>query len=506
MKKNIKYVCVLITLTLFMFVSCSGNLTDTLLKVMDSTNTNVFEQTGIVKPDTSAADNALKAMNSSKVEISIEDGTVDITSKEFAAIKEADIKIQLDDKLAAAVANGVLAPQTAQQKASFAAAINSTNEASQKAMAEKLTKTVSGEDESLVKGTMALASAAITSAASKLGESSDVYKPLYGLATQLGQTATDPNAVITEADKVQAQLLTNIAVSAAKASEALTKSDNPLETKEVKELVNDTLTLYKAAKIASGSVDILKTEGLFDVFTKNNSSSKDVKAEKENDYSVNIKADEKYVKLVINLIENGIGTDPNKYNSKYNSYKCMVDARNLTFAIVNQKVDDPTIKASATTGSVIELLNAALFANLLDPELKVPVDENERGETDDTTVPFRKVLIDIVESSPDLFSKGDVKSKSYSYSLNKLFGPDSTESDYDFKKLGIDILNKLLPTTASTADNMMKVGDFNIAELLKSLNISGDTGSTFETISDWLTYLIEQMGGPIPTNDQEVTK
>ena len=55
----------------------------------------------------------------------------------------------------------------------------------------------------------------------------------------------------------------------------------------------------------------------------------------------------------------------------------MVDARNLTFAIVNQKVDDPTIKASATTGSVIELLNAALFANLLDPEFTVKVKENE---------------------------------------------------------------------------------------------------------------------------------
>lgn len=504
MKKNIKYVCVLITLTLFMFVSCSGNLTDTLLKVMDSTNTNVFEQTGIVKPDTSAADNALKAMNSSKVEISIEGGAVDITSKEFAAIKEADIKIQLDDKLAAAVANGVLAPQTAEQKASFTAAINSTNEASQKAMAEKLTKTVSGEDESLVKGTMALASAAITSAASKLdpNKASDVYKRLDVLATQLGKTATDPKAVITEADKVQAQLLTNIAVSAAKASKAL-NGDNPLETKEVKELVNDTLTLYKAAKIASGSVDILQTEGLFDVFTKNNSSSKDVKAEKENDYSVNIKADEKYVMLVINLIKNGLGTDPDKYNSKYNSYKCMVDARNLTFAIVNQKVDDPTIKASATTGSVIELLNAAIFANLLDPEFTVKVKENESKVIKD--VSFSTILMDIVNSSPDLFTKGKIISEKYSSSLNDLFKSDPTKDDNDFNLLGRQLLTKV-QATAKTADKMMEVGGFDIEVLLKSLNISGGTGSTIENISDWLTYLIDQMGGPIPTNDQEEIK
>ena len=53
---------------------------------------------------------------------------------------------------------------------------------------------------------------------------------------------------------------------------------------------------------------------------------------------------------------------------------------------------------------------------------------------------------------------------------------------------------------------MMEVGGFDIEVLLKSLNISGGTGSTIENISDWLTYLIDQMGGPIPTNDQEEIK
>lgn len=300
MKKNIKYVCFLITLTLFMFVSCSGNLTDTLLKVMDSTNTNVFEQAGIVKPDTSAADNALKAMNSSKVEITAEaDGSVNITDQdEFKAIKEAGIEFKLTGDLATAAANGVLAPQTAEQKASFAAAINSTNEASQKALEDKLTKKVSDEDKLLVQGTMAVASSTISSAAKNFDEDSDVYKLLDGLATQLKETATNEAAEITEADKVQAQLLTNIAVSAAKASKDL-QGENPLESQNVKELVNDTLTLYKVAKIASGSVDILQTEGLFDLFTNQKEGSKGI---------VEINAEKKYVDLVINLIKNGLGT------------------------------------------------------------------------------------------------------------------------------------------------------------------------------------------------------
>ena len=320
-------------------------------------------------------------------------------------------------------------------------------------------------------------------------EDSDVYKYLDGLASQLKETATADNPEITEADKVQAQLLTNIAVSAANASKDL-QGENPLESPKVKELVNDTLTLYKAAKIASGSVDILQTEGLFDIFTKKEEGSKGI---------VDVSgADQKYVDLVINVIKNGLGTDSGKYNSKYNSYKCMVDARNLTFAIVTEKVNDPTIKASATTGSVIELINAALFANLLDPSFKLPVSDSEK-------VSFRDILMDIVASSPDLFTEGNIQSKKYSEALNKLFGSDPTVKDTEFNKLGRKVLTDL-KTTAKTADKMMEVGGFDIEVLLKSLNISGGTGSTIENISDWLTYLIDQMGGPIPTNDQEEIK
>ena len=482
MKKNIKYVCVLITLTLFMFVSCSGNLTDTLLKVMDSTNTNVFEQTGIVKPDTSAADNALKAMNSSKVNIEItsEEGTSKATY--------AGLDIELSKDLAELAAEGVLAPQTAEQKASFAAAINSTNEASQKALEDKLTKPVSKDDKKLVQGTMAVASGAITEAAKQITDTS-VKEFLDNLATQLKNTATNKDAEITEADKVQAQLLTNIAVSAAKAKDKI----NNLNAPETKELINDTLTLYTTAKIASGSVDILQTEGLFDLFTNQKASSKEVKTEE--DFSVKINEDhQKYVDLVINLIKNGLGTDSSKYNSKYNSYKCMVDARNLTFSIVTKAVNDSTIKASATTGSVIELINAALFANLLDPSFTLPV--SEKNTLEGNNVSFRTILMDIIDSSPNLFTKGEINSNTYSKSLTELFSSDPKESGTEFNNKCIELLNKLI-RTARTADNMMKVGEFDIASLLKSLNISGDTDE-IPSIEGWIKKLItDDMHGTI---------
>ncbi|MDY4067176.1 hypothetical protein, partial [Bullifex sp.] len=219
-------------------------------------------------------------------------------------------------------------------------------------------------------------------------------------------------------------------------------------------------------------------------------------------FPVNIKTDPKYVNLVINLIKNSLGTDPNKYNSKYNSYKCMVDARNLTFAIVSSPKDDkqeenPTydsnIKESATNGSVVELINAALFTNLLDPNFKLDVTENVTEKED--KVPFRTILMDIVDSSPNLFTKGEINSKTYSDSLNKLFNNDPT-GDNDFNLLGRKVLTNLNKTTAKTADKMLDVGGLNVGDLLKLLNISGDAGGDF-TITKWLDGLIKQMGGPI---------
>ncbi|MGN0905627.1 MAG: hypothetical protein ACI4NM_00615 [Bullifex sp.] len=487
MKKRIISVCVLLTVTLFMFVSCSGSITDTLLKVMDSTNVNVYEKTGMVKPDTSAADNALKAMESKPADITVApDGEVKLEGDLEVLASVGNIK--LSSELAAAASKGALAPQTAEQKAAFTSAINSaTNEASQKALQDKMETVVTDEKEkNAVKGTMAITSGAINSAVSMLNvtetsstEVKQVASILTGLSDQLAKVATDPYATITEADKVQAQLLTNIAVSAAKASEAIANSAGSadiLENDDVKELVNDTLTLYATAKIASGSVDILQTEGLFDAFTNVGSKA-----------AINIdssKLDPKYLKVVINLIKNSLGTDSSKYMSKYNSYRNMVESRNLTYAVVgaNKNITDPSLKATATTGSVLELMNAAIFSTILDPAYKVKVNDTKFA-------PLCDIIIDIVQSSPKMFTEYELASDSYSYYLNKLIGGASDANGY--KDLAIDILERL-QGVAVTADNMLISGGLNVSDLLSALKISSG-GETIDSIGGWLQKIIDDM-------------
>ncbi len=511
MKKNIITVCALLTVSLFMFVSCSGSLTDTLLKVMDSTSTNVFEQAGLVKPDTSAADNALKAMESTNIKVEVDtDGKIDLSAhEEFKALADANITIQLEDPdLKAAANKGVLAPQTEAQKEEFKKAINSaTNEASKKAIEDQLKKPVEGKDKEAVQGTMAIASAAIDSVVSMLKPESgsdpgtepgtkpetkpetpsdQIISVLEELSSQLAETAKNENAVITEADKVQAQLLTNIAVSAAKASEVLTKSAGKaeaLEEPEVKELINDTLTLYATAKIASGSVDILQTEGLFDILSSASSSgSKAVITIDEDGMPEDMK------KLSINVIKNSLGTDPNKYVARYNAYKNMVQSRNLTYAVIggNTVTNNKDLKATATTGAVIEFANAAIFSTILDPKFTIPVEGNN--------VTFLSILREVVNSSENLFTEYTIESVEYYDFLKDFFNGDlkiSEEVGKGYQGLMIKTLESLLDE-AKTADNMLKAGGLDVKALLKALNISYD-GDDIESLDYGLQMLIKNM-------------
>ena len=489
MKKNIITVCVLLTVSLFMFVSCSGSLTDTLLKVMDSTSTNVFEQTGLVKPDTSAADNALKAMESTNTTVTVaDDGTIDLEAhEEFKALADAGITIKLDSDLQAAAQQGVLAPQTEAQKEEFRKAINNaTNDASKKALEEQMKKPVGEKEVAAVKGTMAVTSGAIDSVVSKLESASttaevkQVTDILKGLSSQLAETATSGNVVITEADKVQAQLLTNIAVSAAKASEAIAKSagtEEALKDPQVKELIDDTLTLYATAKIASGSVDILQTEGLFDILSSASSSGSKAVIEIDEDGMP-----EDMKKLFINVIKNSLGTDPNKYVARYNAYKNMVQSRNLTYAVIGgNKVTDASLKATATTGSVLEFANAALFSTVLSPDYTVKIDGKY--------VSVYSILIDIVSSSPNLFTKYEIESEDYHEFLTAFFNGHAEIGGT--KEFMIGILNSLIPA-AKTADNMLTAGGLNVKDLLKALNISSDDVK-IESLAQGLEELIEKM-------------
>lgn len=259
MRKQFLCVFTLVLLTLLLFVSCSGSLTDTLLKVMDGTDTNVYIKTGIVKPSTEAVDKVLDALKTEiKPDCLENDGTYKI----------GDISITVPNELKDLVNAGIFESQSEEKKEQLTASINEaiSSPTSKEQLAKELSKAVTDEDTiKAIQGTYALGSSALTAAAQTSGIPENVKTLLDKLANEYKTAATSSNG-FTEADKAQAQLIANAAASAVKASSTLASNpsnkEEVLENKDVKELLNDTLTLYNAAKIATGKVDILASESI----------------------------------------------------------------------------------------------------------------------------------------------------------------------------------------------------------------------------------------------------
>lgn len=265
MKKQFLCIFTLVLLTLLLFVSCSGSLTDTLLKVMDGTDTNVYIKTGIVKPSTEAVDKVLDALTTETTPV-----TVANDNKVTVTIGGQPISVEVSDEGLQNLINngGVLAPQSEEKKEQLTASINEaiSSPTAKEQLAKELSKAVTDEDtKKAIQGTYALGSGALTTVANTTGIPENVKNLLKDLAEDYKEAANSDN--FTEADKAQGQLIVNAAASAVNAAKALennsTLSDEKkLELPEVKVLLNDTLTLYNAAKIATGKVDILASESI----------------------------------------------------------------------------------------------------------------------------------------------------------------------------------------------------------------------------------------------------
>ena len=463
MKKNIKYVCVLITLTLFMFVSCSGNLTDTLLKVMDSTNTNVFEQAGIVKPDTSAATKVLDALETSNTTV-----TVSSENKVAIAIGDKEVKITIqDDELKSYVNGGILQPQSAEQKNQLKDNVSEAfnNKAVHDKLEKELGNTVKDDNTiSAIKGTFALGSSALTNVADSITDNQSPIKIALNNLAESYATVAKTGKTYTEADKAQAQLLNNIAASATNASSVLLAADKTTKEKmndpAVKEFIDDTLTLYNVAKIATGSVDIIKEAQIIPTLLGSSISDREINVD---GIPENIK------KLIPNLISSLLGKDPEKYDSKIRSFTSMVNAKNAAFAIVvDENEEYPVLKSQATNTAILEYITAAIVKQIGNNDVKY---EN---------VSILELIRDVVEVSGENFfdNMKEVKSNKYEAEITSLF-----KDGYS------DVLVSLLDSVkydALVADKMLYVGDSSINALFDLLKL--DIKTEQKNISGLIEY------------------
>lgn len=277
-----------IVLGIGMLVSCDGVDLDSINKALDQIDQNVYEQAGMTKPDTTAIESALEAMDTPKTEVVMTPclgvpeigigSAVDLSKSEgFEALGEyVEFAIVKDPELADKIGEGVLAPQTKEQQASFQAGIAEAlaTETGSKMLQSALEQELDEEESAAVKGSMALASSLLSTisdgakATDKLPE--EVTDVLDTLSASFASGAKSEDAV-KATDKVQMQMVTNLTTNAAAMAVKMEEMEDAtaeeiLEMPEVKDMVNGLFQLADIAEMSPSCVDI-DIKGLLSYFT-----------------------------------------------------------------------------------------------------------------------------------------------------------------------------------------------------------------------------------------------
>lgn len=277
MKKTIVNVLTVCLVMLFVLSSC------TLDQALDALRGNKYIEWGWTEADTTNVD----AVNDSISKIEKEDTTgivndsneldlssvVDESSGLFAikqatdalsSVTDTTVKITLTNEQKEAISDGVLATMTGTKKDEFMANINSSlNGAQRDVFVETMQEAADDSQQIAAKGSMALASAMISTVTQQLGNTADstvkgIVDSLSSLQTSLDSKVTGKGS-ITKADVVQTQMITNLVATAAQVASDMKKNENvnPLELDSVKTLINDAVTLSNTSKALSGDFDII---------------------------------------------------------------------------------------------------------------------------------------------------------------------------------------------------------------------------------------------------------
>lgn len=259
-------------------VSCEGVDMDAINDALDKIDGSVYEQAGITKPDTAAIDSALEAMQTPKTEVVMtptlggsENGfgtAVDLSRTEgFEALGEyMEFAYVKDTELADKIGEGVLAPQTKEQQASFQAGIAEAlaTPAGTKVLQTALEQKLDEEESAAVKGSMALASSILSTVSDDAKTTDTLPKEVTDILDTLSESFAEgakSEGAVKATDKVQMQVVTNLATNAAALASKMEEMEEPtmdevLEMPEVQDMVNGLFQLADITELSPSCVDI----------------------------------------------------------------------------------------------------------------------------------------------------------------------------------------------------------------------------------------------------------
>ena len=277
MKKTIVNVLTVCLVLLFALSSCS------LDSALEALRGNKYIEWGWTEADTTNVDAVNDAITDIKTDntavVDDESGELDLSkvtedsglyaiwqaTEALSSVTEREVKITLTDEQKKVVQEGgVLATMTGTEKDDFMANINSSlNGAQRDVFVETMQEAADVSQQSAAKGSMALASAMISTVSTSLETvTNETVKGIVDSLSSLQSTLDSKvsgNGNITKADVVQTQMITNIVSTAARVANDMKDigDKDPLELKSVKTLINDAVTLSNTSKALSGDFDII---------------------------------------------------------------------------------------------------------------------------------------------------------------------------------------------------------------------------------------------------------
>lgn len=263
---------IILTLLIFMLsVSCENFPTEKLVSAMDSFSGNVYTSAGLIKPDTAVAERIIESMSTPVTEVTVlstpAGAVISMAGNEdFARVNEALGNLVIArPEIAEVIAQGVMSPQTAEQQAAFSENLSTASGSKERmdVLKTELEKEIPENEQSAVKGSMALTSGILDNAAVKLeasgnGSMQEIAQTLRDISESFAETATGDGA-LKETDRVQMQIITNVTVAAAELAGKLdseTTKEELLETDEAKQVINGILQYNTVSDLVPGAVSI----------------------------------------------------------------------------------------------------------------------------------------------------------------------------------------------------------------------------------------------------------
>jgi hypothetical protein len=409
-------VVLLIPLLVFSLASCDGTIRAKLVDAMGKLDSNVWIESGAVKPSTAGVDGVTTVISSVTTDYTPATAVSDL------GLNDLNITVTIPPEVTA-----VLKPQTAAEKQaledSLSTALTSTTQTQQLVTTLSQPVTDTGTV-AATQGSMKVAAAALQEVSNIANVPTEIKDTLASFATALNTAAT--SSELTQADVVTMQLVTNLVSTTAVAANAIASAGSvDISNPDVKAAIDDSLFVVNVAQQLSGvgSLDLTQMLNLSDLMAAFGSRSV-VRAVEADRHELPITFDSeetvKYVNQIGKIVVAYVGaTDEGRISEA--DYNRMIRSLNIARSAYDNAMSFAKKGGANSSNAPATLKDACGLTGMMDYAVAVGFTELDKFGADavftdlfSSGTTIRAILESILVNSPELL-KGEMTTSSRLY-------------------------------------------------------------------------------------------